>query len=303
MPDEPMEGEIEPRSLAETRSMRTPSEQVVGVGNLLQMAIQSGIGADQLERLVALQEHVYAKQAKDEFYAAMAGFHAECPVIGKNRTAKVRSRKGEESSYSYGYADLAMVAETIRPLCEKYGFSYSFQQKFEKGIVETVCIVRHEGGHQESTTFTGPSENESGQSAMQKVIGATTSARRLALVLAFGLSIGEDNDGRGFLPEAHPNAERRTDAPRTPPRGQRQQPTNFAVTKDELQRLVIAWDEQNPDTEGDLEAYARWVMRQTGMAHFAEVPPGGKSLGAFALRLWTRDDLDVCYRALGLGGE
>lgn len=278
-PNEPAQGLVE----AAPRQLHEPSAQVSNVGNLLQLAIQSGIGADQLERLVALQEHVMEKQAKDEFFRAMAGFHSECPVVGKNRTAKVRSRKGEESSYSYGYADLAMVAETIRPLCEKYGFSYSFQQRFEKSIVETICVVRHEGGHSESTTFAGPSDNESGQSAMQKVIGATTSARRLALVLAFGLSIGEDMDGRGNLPDEQPNPNRNQNAPSTQPRGKRPEP----VTPPQVIDINARWKQHVAGAHNSKDDFSEWV--QGRCAREFEVAKASQ---------WTQDDLAKCNAAI-----
>lgn len=266
---------------------RVPSEYVQNVGTMLSLAIEKGIDADSLGKLVALQNECLDRQAKDEFFAAMAQFHAECPIIGKNRTAKIRSKKGEESNYSYGYADLAMVAETIRPFCEKHGFSYSFRQKFDKGFVETICIVRHAAGHHEETGFTGPSDNDSGMSAMQKAIAATTSARRLALVLAFGLSVGEDNDGRGSLPPEHENPERDHSAPKNQPRDRREKP----ITRDDVAVIYKAWSDLHPprasSTKESLVAeFTEWCVQATGVEFAATKPEA-----------WTRSLLQQAMNA------
>lgn len=302
MPDQPslpLAGDVvsERRELADyeppvapERALRAPGEQVANVGNLLALAIDKGITPESLEKLVMLQEHCMAKQAKDDFYRAMAGFQADCPIIGKNRKAEIRSDKG---SYSYGYADLAMVADTIKPYCEKWGFSYSFDQKFTEGTVETICIVRHEGGHEERTSFSGPSESANKMSAMQKAVAATTTARRLALVLAFGLSVGEDLDGRGALPEEHPQPPRNENAPKTAPRGQRVKPT---VTVEQVKALaknwngLIATEEQAKDPDG----FVKWVQQVCGRAFDARASQQGTKL----LLNWTPDDLAKCHAEL-----
>jgi len=235
---------------------RVPSEYVANVGTMLSLAIEKGIDADSLGKLVALQERVLEKQAKDEFFAAMAQFHAECPVIGKNRTAKVQTKTG--GSYDYQYADLAMVADTIKPLLDKHGFSYSFQQKFGERLVETVCVVRHAAGHCEETTFSGPWESTAGMSAMQKAVAATTTARRLALILAFGLSVGEDNDGRGSLPPEHENPSRNEQAPKNQPRGQRETP----VTAADVKQFTDLWKSLHP--KGSSDDLKVWCAEATG---------------------------------------
>lgn len=260
---------------------RVPSEYVANVGSMLSLAIEKGIDADSLGKLVALQERVLEKQAKDEFFAAMAQFHAECPIIGKNRHAKIGN------SHEYGYADLAQVSDTIKPYCEKHGFSYSFRQKFGKEDVETVCIVRHAAGHAEETPFNGPWATSAGMSAMQKAVAATTTARRLALILAFGLSVGEDNDGRGSLPPEHENPERDHSAPKNQPRDRREKP----ITKDDVGQVYQAWAALHPPTPADTKesrsfAFSYWVEQATGVSFPATKPEA-----------WTRSLLQQAMNA------
>lgn len=257
---------------------RGPSEYVANVGTMLSLAIEKGIDADSLGKLVALQERVLEKQAKDEFFAAMSAFQADCPIIGKNRTAKIPTKSG--GGYEYGYADLAMVANTIKPLCEKHGFSYSFKQKFGERIVDTICIVRHAAGHAEETTFSGPWESSSAMSAMQKAISGTTSARRMALVLAFGLSVGEDDDGRGNLPPEHENPERDHSAPKNQPRDRREP----AVTAADVKVFTDLWKQLHP--KGSVDDLKVWCAEATGI-----------EFNPLATADWTRSMLGQCMSA------
>lgn len=272
------------------RQLRAPGAQVANVGSLIEMAIDKGITPEALEKLVYLQERVMEKQAKDEFFRAMADLQAECPVIGKNASAKIKTKGGGE--YGYKYADLAHVAEMIKPVCDRHGFSYSFKQSYDKDMVHTTCVVRHHLGHQEETTFSGPWANESGMSAMQKAVAATTTARRMALVLAFGLSIGEDDDGAG--PPAHENTPRDPSAPKAQPRAQRQQAptTPPVVTGDMLKAWFKAWCVErdiSAPSEEDKRAFRMWCASQTGRDFQYGVPA-----------LWTEADARKVCAALNL---
>lgn len=55
--------------------------------------------------------------------AALAAAQGEFTNPPKTRTAKVRSKKGEESSYAYTYADLADVIDAVRPVMSKHGLA------------------------------------------------------------------------------------------------------------------------------------------------------------------------------------
>ena len=183
------------------------------------------------------------------------------------------SKKEGGGSYEYKYADLAMVADHIKPLCDKHGFSYSFRQSFGEKQVETICVVRHSAGHAEETSFSGPWASTSGMSEMQKAVAATTTARRLALILAFGLSVGEDNDGRGSLPPEHENPERDHSAPKNQPRDRREKP----ITKDDVVQVYQAWAALHPPTPADTQEsraadFSYWVEQATGVSFAATKP-------------------------------
>src|SRR3990167_4199580 len=163
-------------------------------GALIRFALERGNAPAAIRELVLLQEHVMARQAEAEFDAAMAAFRAECPKIWKNRKADVKNKEGN-FAYSYHFADLEHVEKLIRPLCEKHGFTYSFQQSYASGIATVTCIVKHCCGHKIDTQFAAPIDDKATMNSMQKSAAVTTFGRRYSLVLAFGLPISMDTDG------------------------------------------------------------------------------------------------------------
>lgn len=272
---------------------------MAGALDMLKTAIERDIKADELHKLLDFQERLLAKDAERQFADAMAAFQADCNYVGKNRTAKVMKKKNDPNdqdrvSHEYTFADLAQVAATIKPFCEKHGFSYKFNQRsVSGGMIEIDCIVRHVAGHKESTTFCLPTETPAAMSSQQKFGGATTFGRRYALCLAFGLTVGEDTDGRE--PE-HEKPDQRADAPRPTARDQRQQNNSAPAAEDlidqpELARLINEWKTQQAGSPGK-EEFAKWAL---------SIVPG--DWNPSRLNGWTRERADACWRALGVPTE
>lgn len=167
------------------------------VTDLLRIAVEKGTPVAELKELVALHEHMERKQAQRDYSAAMARFQAECPSIKKSSTAQITTNSG--SKFSYTFAELGEIAQTVNPLLAKHGLSYTWDATVdEKGANLTcVCTVRHENGHSETSRITVPTGSPSAMSNQQKVGAALTFARRLSLTSALGLtSTDDDVDGK-----------------------------------------------------------------------------------------------------------
>jgi hypothetical protein len=241
-----------PAVITERPSQLTPTgeiNQVAAVTNLIQFAIENKTDPAALEKLVDLQMRVMAIDAKAKFDAAKNAFQAECPVIGANRSADIP--KGPK----YNYADLEKITTTIRPLLERHGFSYSFSQKHCGDIIEVTCHLRHEAGHEEQTTFSGPWATNAGMSAIQKYAAATTFCQRYALRMALGLPVGEDDEER-LPPEEAPPTARDETKPKAPTRGQRREP---GVTADEMRTLCTAWVAFTGLDKFDAAEFSKWA--------------------------------------------
>lgn len=145
---------------------------------LLTMAVQRGADVETLERLAVLREKFMAEQAKNAFFAALAAFQAECPVL-------IRNRAGHENRYNY--APLEKIVRDVTPYLNKHGFSHQEDGVVTEGWVEAIVTVTHRLGHKEEKRFKVPTESKAGMSLQQKYGAAMTYATRYAFCAAFGI--------------------------------------------------------------------------------------------------------------------
>lgn len=181
--------------MSDERTLATVETQQPSVALMLQSALEKGItpeNATALEKLMDLYERMESKRAAQGFAAAMVQLKQAMPPI---QVTKVVPNK--DGSLRYKYAPLDKIDAELRPVALKYGFSYSFSEApSEPGRVTKVCVVRHIGGHSESTPFTvrvghGPP----GSSEAQGDGAAASYAQRRALCDAFGIIVESDTDG------------------------------------------------------------------------------------------------------------
>lgn len=164
----------------------------VPVETMIMAGIEKGITPEGMKMLVDLRLQLEGIRAEHEFNAAMTAFQSECPPVTKNRDAK----KGN-GAVMYSYADLDHIKRTIQPTLAKNGLSVTDDATFTKDSVEAVATVFHVGGHRRSAKFSAPVSGTEMMSDMQKSASALSFARRYALVLALGLTTGEqDDDGQ-----------------------------------------------------------------------------------------------------------
>jgi len=145
---------------------------------LLSMAVERGADVGTLERLSVLREKFMAEEARNAFFAALAAFQAEIPVI-------IRKRAGHENRYNY--APLEQIVREVTPLLMKHGFSHQEDGVVTDGWVEAVVTVTHRLGHREEKRFKVPAESKAGMSPQQKYGAAMTYATRYAFCAAFGI--------------------------------------------------------------------------------------------------------------------
>lgn len=164
-------------------------QQQLAPQSLIAQAITQGANVETMEKLMNLQDRWEAKQAKKAFDSAMANFQAECPVIRKTRAAK-----DDKNKTLYSYAPLDAIVSQVKTLIQKHGFSYAIKTSSEKGLLTATCIVKHELGHSEESSFEVPStEGTKIMSGPQRAAAALTFAKRYAFCNAFGIMTGDDD--------------------------------------------------------------------------------------------------------------
>jgi len=164
--------------------------------HLLELAVQSGVDVEQLEKLMAMQERWEAAQARKSFYEAMSRFQAEVPKIEKTKTVDYPSKKGGRVNYSY--APIDSVVEQILPVARVCGFSHRFEiEPIENDELNIICIITHRDGHSEQTAMRVPADTSGNKNTVQSRGSAITYGQRYTLIAAYGLTTADqDDDGR-----------------------------------------------------------------------------------------------------------
>lgn len=160
---------------------------------LIAKAIDKNVPVETMERLMAMRRELRSEMAKSAFDQAMAKFQAECPMIQK--TKEVRTKAG---AIAYRYAPIESIVAQVKDRIRDNGFSYAIDTETLEGTVKAICIVKHELGHSEQSSFEVPLGNKTDvMSQSQVVAAALTFAKRYAFCNAFGIMTGdEDNDGQ-----------------------------------------------------------------------------------------------------------
>lgn len=165
------------------------------ISALLHEAVRRGTPVAELKELVALYEHMEAREAQKLFAAALAQFQKLCPPIKKGSTAKITTSTGGE--FKYTFAELDDIAAIVNPILAPLGLSYSWDMRLEKDLLTCTCTLRHSAGHAQPAVFACPTTTMNKVSDQQKVGGALTYAKRQSLVQVLGLTMTDDRDTDG----------------------------------------------------------------------------------------------------------
>lgn len=244
--------------------------QQPSIENVLMVAVERGVDADTMEKLVTLQLRVMEKNAEMAFNRAFQDFQAECPPVSKNRTAKIPAKSGG-GSWGYEFADLNHIAAVVKPHLKRHGFSFTFDTDGQGAF---RCHLHHVEGHSRTATVTLPAYRAAQINDLQSEGVRNSYGRRYALLSVLGITTG-DEDADGAMPQQEP--------PRKPQRA--------PVSKDELTAMWNHWKSQNE--QGEPAAFRGMLSQWT------EIPVDKVSTPA----AWDRPALELCQRNLGMTSE
>lgn len=164
----------------------------INIDALINLAVTNNVNVETLERLMAMRDKLKNEWAREQYFLNMAAFQKECPTIKKNKSVPTKSGK-----IAYRYAPLEQIIKQVKPLLEKYGFSYTTKMELKPDGVKVVVISQHRYGHIEETPMEVPFGTKTDiMSQTQVVAAATTFAKRYAFINAFGIMTADnDNDG------------------------------------------------------------------------------------------------------------
>lgn len=156
---------------------------------LVEQALTTGAGTEVITSLMDAQDRWDTREARRAFNEAMSNAMSEIPTIKKNKTVGF-------NKVSYQYEDLAEIAETVKPILNKYGLSYRFRTTQEGATVSVTCIVSHIDGYFEENTLSANNDTSGNKNGIQAVGSAVTYLERYTLKAALGLAAAEDDDAQ-----------------------------------------------------------------------------------------------------------
>lgn len=162
---------------------------------LIDKALEKGVDTTQLKELMDLQERWEKKEAKKSFLEALSTFQTMVPTLKKNKTAKIVSQKG---TYSYKYADLGSITNSIKAALKECGLSYRWEFENDNGKMKVTCIISHRDGHTEKSTMEAGMDNSGAKNDIQQKGSTQTYLQRYTLIGALGLSTAEEDNDGGF---------------------------------------------------------------------------------------------------------
>lgn len=169
------------------------------------------VDIDKMERLIAMQERVQARDAEIAFSQAFSDMQPELPGITKGNQIV---HKGQVISE---YAEWADISKVITPIMAAHGFSLSFKPQHKGGVVSVTGILRHRLGHKDESTLDLPADASGAKNAVQ-AIGSTISygKRYVGCPLLNIVTEGEDDDGATSGPKVQVQAARDAPFPQGP---------------------------------------------------------------------------------------
>lgn len=162
---------------------------------LIEKAIEKGADIQQLKELMDLQERWEKKEARKSFFDALSKFQTMVPVLKKTKTARINSAKG---SFSYKYADLGTITQSIKAPLNDCGLSYRWEFEEKESRIKVICLLSHRDGHTETSSMEAGMDNSGAKNDIQQKGSTQTYLQRYTLIGALGLSTAEEDiDGKG----------------------------------------------------------------------------------------------------------
>lgn len=170
-------------------------------------ASNKDVDIEKLERLLAMQERILARNAESAFNSAMAQMQSELPTVTQRGQIVVN---GQVRSL---YAKFEDINEAVKPILQKHGFAVSFKTDTSGGTVKVTGVLTHREGHREQTEMLLPVDVSGSKNPVQAVGSSVSYGKRYVLEALLNLtSRGQDDDGRTATTNPDPEGKKALEA-------------------------------------------------------------------------------------------
>lgn len=192
---------IEAGTAQEVAPVYSPASMLQVIGRA---ASDHSIDVEKMERLLALQERMMAKQAEIEFTRSLTALQSELPRIEK--TGKITHNGRLISEYAK-YED---IDRAIRPALVRNGFSLRYNTKESGGKIIITGTLSHRDGHSITDEIPLSIDSSGAKNNVQGVGSTIAYGKRYLVGMLLNLVFcGEDDDAQsaGYAPITENQAE------------------------------------------------------------------------------------------------
>jgi hypothetical protein len=164
-------------------------------------AMNPDIDVVKLERMMAMQERILAKNAEIAFNQAMARVSKKMPRIVKGGSVKYEDKNDKGSAKeAFKFARYEDIDEIVRPLLVEEGFSLSYTtEQREGGGCIMLGTLSHKDGHSRTASVPLALDTSGGKNNIQAMGSTTSYGRRYTMCMLLNIvTVGEDDDGKGI---------------------------------------------------------------------------------------------------------
>jgi hypothetical protein len=172
-------------------------------GGLLEVisraARDPNVDIDKMERLLAMQERVQERMAKQVFTEAKIAMRPELPEVTMKGHIVIRDKNNANVIIQdTPFARFEDIHDAVVPILTQHGFDLAFRNGLSpEGKVRVTTILSHVGGHAEETVFDLPHDSSGSKNSVQAVGSSTSYGKRYGVLSALNIKVsGEDDDGQ-----------------------------------------------------------------------------------------------------------
>ena len=170
-----------------------PQAQTLAMVSVIERAAHSkDVDVEKMERLLAMQERILARDAVMQFNTAMAEMQSELPVITEKGKIMVNNQVRST------YATFEDINDAVKPILQKHGFAMTFRTEVKDNQIAVTGVLMHRAGHREETSLPLPSDTSGSKNTVQAIGSSVSYGKRYVMSALLNITTrGEDDDGGG----------------------------------------------------------------------------------------------------------
>jgi len=168
-----------------------PQAQTMALVSVIERAAHSkDVDVEKMERLLAMQERILARDAVMQFNTAMAEMQSELPEITERGKIKIHNEVRST------YATFEDINDAVKPILQKHGFAMTFRTEVKENQITVTGVLMHRAGHREETSLPLPSDTSGSKNTVQAIGSSVSYGKRYVMSALLNITTrGEDDDG------------------------------------------------------------------------------------------------------------